>query len=316
MNLLAYIQGRRRGKEAYQLERKAMEDPFLADALDGFDAVEGNHAERITALRTRLSVQKQKPDRKFAYIGIAASLFLCVSIGGYFLLNKDEQALIAKSDLSVKEAEVTENVLTEREIIEEDKQAAGEILNDLEERVQDNVEIVERAQGATSSSQSEQSVVREEQISVADESIAEDAVIQLPEIAAVEDAQSVQPKEDTLMIAQTEAKQPGKVVTSPNATQRALTTSGTSRKPEPKIGMSAYKKYLKDSMIRPKEGDCAKKKGNVIVEFKINAEGKPHSFVFRKKLCEDLDKEAVRLIESGPVWVGDTDKSVMLEVKF
>lgn len=322
MNLLAYIQGKRRGKEAHHIERKAMEDPFLADALEGFDAVEGEHAGRITAIRTRLSVGGQKSNRKIMYISIAASLLLCVSLGGYFLVNsKDEQALIAKSDLPVRDESATENnILTEKDV-EEDKQVAGEILEDLNLQTQDNAEIIERrdANGSTSSAASS-NIIEQEEIIVADESpiIVDEPEIILPDIAAAEVS-----KDDTLMVAQAEtnkqekeATKPGRVVTSSNSTQRALTTSGSSRKPEPKIGMNAYKKYLKESMVRPKEGDCAKKKGNVIVEFKINAEGKPHSFVFRKKLCEDLDKEAVRLIENGPVWVGDTDKSVMLEVKF
>lgn len=310
MNLLAYIQGKRRGKEAHEIERKAMEDPFLADALEGFDVVDGHHIERIASIRTRVSAHGRKINRRFAYISIAASLLLCVSMGGYFLINKNkEQSLIAKSEVQAEE-----KILAEKEP-EEGKLAAGEILEELDVQAQDNIEAEERVYSPPPPviNESEADVI----VSVDDESLpeVEDAIV-LPEIAAVEEVPDIRPKEDSLMIAQTESEKPGKLTTSPNATQRALTTSGSARKPEPKIGMSAYKKYLKESMIRPKEGDCAKKKGNVIVEFKINAEGKPHSFVYRKKLCEDLDKEAVRLIENGPVWVGDTDKPVMLEVKF
>ena len=36
-----YIQGERKGMSAHDLERLSHEDPFLADAIDGFDLVEG-----------------------------------------------------------------------------------------------------------------------------------------------------------------------------------------------------------------------------------------------------------------------------------
>ena len=43
MKLLDYIRGLRKGKEAHRLERESMQDPFLADAMDGYSQVEGNH---------------------------------------------------------------------------------------------------------------------------------------------------------------------------------------------------------------------------------------------------------------------------------
>lgn len=54
MNLKDYIQGKRRGKEANELERKALNDAFLEDALDGFDAVQGDHLPVIETLEKRI----------------------------------------------------------------------------------------------------------------------------------------------------------------------------------------------------------------------------------------------------------------------
>lgn len=39
MKLLDYIRGARKGKEAHRLEKEAMRDPFLADALEGYSRV-------------------------------------------------------------------------------------------------------------------------------------------------------------------------------------------------------------------------------------------------------------------------------------
>ena len=37
MKLLDYIRGLRKGKEAHRLEKESMKDPFLADAMDGYE---------------------------------------------------------------------------------------------------------------------------------------------------------------------------------------------------------------------------------------------------------------------------------------
>ena len=60
MKLLDYIRGLRKGKEAHRLERESMQDPFLADAMDGYSQVEGNHEQRIEKLRMQVSAHSAK----------------------------------------------------------------------------------------------------------------------------------------------------------------------------------------------------------------------------------------------------------------
>ncbi len=104
-NLLRYIRGFRNGKDAYDIELKAIKDPFLSDALDGYDAVESNHQEKILYLTKQvrnckykksgavitLTTPKQKTVKPKRYIpwkkwSIVVSLFLCVSLGIYFIV--------------------------------------------------------------------------------------------------------------------------------------------------------------------------------------------------------------------------------------
>ena len=47
MKLSDYIRGFRKGKEAHRLEKEAMRDPFLADALEGYSRVESGADEQI-----------------------------------------------------------------------------------------------------------------------------------------------------------------------------------------------------------------------------------------------------------------------------
>ena len=54
MKLLDYIRGLRKGKEAHRLEKESMKDPFLADAMDGYGQVEGNHEGIFQRNRIRM----------------------------------------------------------------------------------------------------------------------------------------------------------------------------------------------------------------------------------------------------------------------
>lgn len=103
MKLLDYIRGLRKGKEAHQLEKESMQDPFLADAMDGYSQVEGNHEERIEKLRMRVSAHSAKRRNSYA-IGwsVAACLVIGIGISTYFLLLKNsvgEDVFMAKEDM-------------------------------------------------------------------------------------------------------------------------------------------------------------------------------------------------------------------------
>ena len=94
MRLKDYIQGNRRGKEANRLEREAMSDPFLQEAMDGFDAVAGNHAqiiERLEKRYTRPNVSINRYKNLLWYGSVAASILLLVGVGAYFFLKRTEQ---------------------------------------------------------------------------------------------------------------------------------------------------------------------------------------------------------------------------------
>jgi len=85
MKLIDYIQGKRRGKEANELEREAMNDPFLLDAIDGFDAVPGDHLSAMQDLEYQLQQKATKRKQRINYrlwaVGVAASVIMILGIG-------------------------------------------------------------------------------------------------------------------------------------------------------------------------------------------------------------------------------------------
>ena len=87
------------------------------------------------------------------------------------------------------------------------------------------------------------------------------------------------------------------------------------RTPEPIIGKRKYQKYLKDSLIRLTDETCKDMKGEVILSFLIDKEGKPQNITVTKGLCESADKEAIRLIKEGPKWTAGK-LPVEIKVKF
>jgi outer membrane biosynthesis protein TonB len=109
MNLYQYIKGIRRGEEINRLEREAMNDPFLADAMDGFNNVaDSNHEYRIKKMRTKV-LRKTRSGKKriIRYAGIAASLLFIIGIGGYFLLN-DNRVVEKQADVNVVQKQIVE----------------------------------------------------------------------------------------------------------------------------------------------------------------------------------------------------------------
>lgn len=97
MKLWRYIEGLHKGKEAHRLEKEAMNDPFLADALEGYSKVEGNHAEEIKKLQILITVKaaKKKPNYVKAW-SIAAGILLVVGFGTWYTLHEflpDEEVL-------------------------------------------------------------------------------------------------------------------------------------------------------------------------------------------------------------------------------
>lgn len=123
MNFLDYIKGNRKGTEAHRIEKDSMKDPFMYEAIEGFDSVDDNHIERINQLQERLNLRaKKKRHRPVWQITAAAcAAVLAFAVGGYFFdenhktelytqnMNSESEAIIK---IYVPENYYVENVIT------------------------------------------------------------------------------------------------------------------------------------------------------------------------------------------------------------
>ncbi|GAT62433.1 carboxypeptidase-like regulatory domain-containing protein [Paludibacter jiangxiensis] len=88
MTLKEYIQGQRKGKEANRIERQAMNDSFLNDAIEGFDSVEGSHLPALERLEEKVLRVRNQHRRVIVYWAMAASVLLLIGFGSFFLLQQ------------------------------------------------------------------------------------------------------------------------------------------------------------------------------------------------------------------------------------
>ncbi|WP_298651129.1 carboxypeptidase-like regulatory domain-containing protein [uncultured Proteiniphilum sp.] len=121
MNLKDYIRGQRQGKEANRLERRAIDDPFLQDAIDGYDSVEGDHISVIEDLEKRLSLPKKRIHKRMWIWAAAAVIILLISTP--LLLYKPytkEEIPVVSSDIIQQEKEITTPLLQKDTVLTAD----------------------------------------------------------------------------------------------------------------------------------------------------------------------------------------------------
>ena len=414
MKLLDYIRGLRKGKEAHRLERESMQDPFLADAMDGYSQVEGNHEQRIEKLRMQVSAHsaKKKNTRAITW-SIAACLAIGFGISSYFLFLKKsmtDEVFIAKESVSSKLAEpavpptpaipatptvpatpqkeialATAKVKTDSTPASEDSTPVSEITA----KQADKKDMIAKIQATSQPQQgtppvatmpvmeevSEETAALQEVIATMDTFESEsDKKMKLAKVATILPQKnmikgrvtdekgepligasvtykgtnigtitnmngefSLVKKDDkkrltaeyigynpveiridtsrTMLIAMNENKQAlnevvvvgygakknkkstttGNVVTVKEQAKKEIT-------PQPVIGKRSYQKYLKENLVRPTDDNCKDIKGEVVLSFFVDEEGKPQNITVIHGLCEFADKEAIRLVKEGPKW--------------
>ena len=72
---------------------------------------------------------------------------------------------------------------------------------------------------------------------------------------------------------------------------------------QPMISPDDYLEYLNKNLKKPKQAIDNQIVGSVLVEFKVNKEGKLSDFKIVKSLGYGCDEEAIRVIKEGPIWM-------------
>jgi hypothetical protein len=263
MNLIRYIQGIRKGTEINRLERKAMEDPFLAEAMEGYDKIREEHEVRIKRMQSKVSAQTRSSNSALHHWSIAATILLIIGIagGGYFLwnrFNEPETVLVAESTTKPSDTIALEN---------------------LEEQVITDSLLVE---------------YEPQDYSYAYDKQIETTIIQAEKPANEQEIQMP----PAINLAELTEAPPSREVSAEKKTLNVDTISI----PQPVTGFKAYNEYLKKNLIRPTDEECKNITGIVTLTFSIDKNGRPYNIHIVKSLCPLADWEAMRLVKEGANW--------------
>lgn len=102
MSFLDYIRGNRKGREAHELEKEALRDQFLYEAMQGYDSGKGeDHIDAINKLQKAISSGnkvKKTSGSGFSFRKIAAAAVLLVfGLGGYLLIDEMRDGIASLS---------------------------------------------------------------------------------------------------------------------------------------------------------------------------------------------------------------------------
>ncbi|MDR0825033.1 MAG: hypothetical protein LBN74_08055 [Prevotella sp.] len=87
MSFIDYIKGQRKGADAHRIEKDSMTDPFMYEAIEGFDSIDDNHTERIKDIQKRLNIKSKTIKRRQPiWQSVAACAVVVFGIAGYMII--------------------------------------------------------------------------------------------------------------------------------------------------------------------------------------------------------------------------------------
>ncbi len=327
-NLLDYIYGERRGKRAHDLEREAMQDPFLQDALDGYDSVKGKHGENISRMQQEILSKTKKKKSGTFYWYAAASVLLLISVGIYILFQNQEknssQEIAYQAEVKLEDT----NTDTISSFSQKDEKSAP--LENTKPSQPFRQEAKENAPLAQLSPPVSKTETPSEDYWVYEDhsdkrmkeavsppapapSIAMDKTYDEKSISGISqndkdivlDGATTQSKQYEVDTLKEEDPLAEVIIGYKSKKKRKAADIAVARgevKAIPVIGTDAYNKYLKNTIFLSKNTECEQAQGTAILEFTVDSSGRPQNIKVIQSLCKALDNQLIDLIKKGSDW--------------
>jgi len=117
-----YLKGEMTPEEAHAFERSVLDDPFAAEALEGFEAHGPEALKDLDKLRQQIQA-KPKRNRWFLRIAAAVSLLIVASLGVFILTDSVQQEQLVMEEVSTQEFKADSiEVLADKEILDEENE--------------------------------------------------------------------------------------------------------------------------------------------------------------------------------------------------
>ncbi|WP_270568655.1 energy transducer TonB [Coprobacter secundus] len=286
MGLLSYIRGDRKGKAAHELERKAMQDPFLSEALDGYDDADVQDTDkRLLRLQERVSRRTRKR-RVPIYGAVAAVLLLSLSVSIYLFtryeLPDEELAVLAES-----RTVDTLSIMMPAGNMEQIGKQESPVVADAEPV-------------RSKKSQKKEMVAAEREL----QTVSDMANGLEESIVTVDEKRNIYSSRRKIASLSSIRKDTVLVQASATARNQSMALAAAPKLPEPVpvMGYEKYYDYLYKSVVVPVDSVGVPVKGTVILKFKIDEKGRPGDFVVVESLSPGLAQEVMRVLKAGPDW--------------
>jgi hypothetical protein len=284
-----YLQGKMNAAEMHALEKTALDDPFLAEAIEGYRDNVVNLSSDMDILRSRLQerteVKKEKRGLGWLTMVSAAALVLSLSFAAWLFFQPKEQQPIAKTE--TKEARDSAPEPPEPQPLADTPVATR--TEQLKEATTERKKLAEPPIEPVK----EVNVQNEEQRTP-------DLAATKPPAASQPPAAAQAPETSRADVARDEATTPENKVAPRAARVRSMLAE--ERGAQPTVGWAEFQNYLSKNLRAP-AGQAIARKGSVTISFLVNGEnGKPYDFKVERSLHPDYDAEAIRVLKDGPTW--------------
>jgi hypothetical protein len=318
--------------QMHALEKAALDDPFLADALEGYTYTKTATAD-LTSIQQKLK-QRIANDEKRGIFFISsnwmkiAALFVLIAGGGWFIIqslipssknevaltitNSNKQTPTINQTTNADSVSILSNVPVSNETVALNKKvsnAPGE-----KEYKSKNKNDFNKPMATTAGN----SLFEQDSKEVAATAMERDInkskdKVDSPQnnIALLQDGTTIGRSKvtDTIrnfdVVLQRADRGLEEVVVSKKAKSNAV----SSRRQmfqidtlEPAIGWSYFDEYIASNMKSPTELKIKPVSGEVELSFELNKQGEPVNITVTKSLCDKCDEEAIRLLKEGPKW--------------
>lgn len=352
-----YLSGNLPDVEMHRIEKHMLECDFCAEAMEGLEAIDDfSHFEKdLSDLRTRVEKRAQSPEKETVVVPLynkalriaamlAVLIVASVLVTNYFKSRVEQKEYSERKKIEAPKEKKIEEKGEEKQIElssdstlkpAKEKSPKGAQESAKPESVEEEPVIKNKIDLVDNNKQAKPiEPVAEEEI-VMDEVVVLDHEIITTEADAAEedlaDVESIKVEEEMVMGMETTdvaipASAKGRsMYTAAGADAKSAQKKNVSKleiiQPQP-MDNNAFQQYLKDSLRYPDEAIEAKIKGTVTLHFIVESNGEISQIEVIKSLGFGCDKEAIRLLKDGPIWIPGsednqpTEMEAELKVKF
>ena len=331
-----YHTGKMSYSERNAIEKAALEDAFLADALEGYayTSTQGSDLNDIRQkLHEKTSRKKSTPlffrSNRFMR---AAAIILLVAGAGWLITRMATSAPEKDMAVSNKTELATPNLPEQKTEVEANKNysLSTDTVHTERESIAGGKALKEIAAGnnvaASRKKTPEESAKKGDVASV---EFSASAPVRLQEVAAKRDSSytiaatdlyGVEIRGDSiknLNIVMVESDQVlNEVVVLDKRQNRAMAKAKPVEEIEPIGGWEVYNSYALSNLKPPSGSDDKPQTGDVVLSFDINTLGEPTNIQVVESFCQTCEKEAKRILMEGPKWKNKNKKSAKIRIRF